>query len=168
MEAKTVNQVIAEVKMTTGEALSVTKTCKLINDAVQILSSRYGTAGGKNITHISNVEAGVPTFLSNLGVLSVTKDGTPVYDYAVDSEGITFMVGGDFNVMYIPIPSEVSSGSDDIPLATAYHPSVVEYVVANAAGAGDTSRFDVYSRDAHIMLTHLKKRGLRIPARRWA
>ncbi len=167
MAAKTVNQVIAEVKMTTGEALSVSRACKLVNDAVQILTSRYSTAGGKDTEDLTDVEAGVQTPLPNLGVLSVTKEGRPVYDYSVDSEGITFMVGGDFSVVYIPIPAGVTLGTHVVPLVSMYHPSVVAYVASKAAVGGDTAEFDMLARDVHITLTHLKKRNMRIPARSW-
>ena len=171
MGAKTVQNVIDELRTKHGIAISIPFAYQLINDAVNELVTLYDTAVIPTIIDITGAVKNVPEVLVSLGILKVTYFSYPYHDYVADSESITFQDDGDYKVTAIIVPDDVMAVTEVVPVNMAYHLAVVLYV-ANYADRDpekpkDNDQFYTLSQAVHNRLSKIKRHENIIPARLW-
>ena len=171
MEAKTVQNVINELRTGHQIVISIPLACQLINNAVTELVSLYATAAIPTPIDIEGAKANEPQALPNLGITKVMLDNKPYRAYTADSDSITFKSDGTFNVTAILAPDDVLSAADDIPVNVAYHSCVVTYAAYHSNTEPDkpknNDQFYALSQEIHNRLSKVKHYGRFIPARVW-
>lgn len=171
MEAKTVQNVINELRTGHQIVISIPLACQLINNAVMELISLYATAAIPTPIDIEGAKANEPQALPNLGITKVMLENKPYRAYTADSNSITFKSDGTYEVTYVEAPEDVAIVSDPIPLNIAYHSCIVIYVANNTNTGPDNSKgneqFYALSQEIHNRLSKVKYYGRFIPARTW-
>lgn len=169
MEAKTVQNVINDLRTQYQLIVSVSFACQLINNAVNELLALYDSAYGSVELEVTGVVADVPQILSTMGVIKVTSKGVYYNRYTADANTITFKDNGDYKITALMIPDNVASTQDEIPVHIAYHPCVVMYAAnhVNPENPKSDDKFYLYSKDINNRLSGIKRRGRYIPARVW-
>ena len=167
MEAKTVQNVIDELRTQYQLRTSVPLACQLINSAVNELVSLYNTAYILSEIDVVGVVANEPQILATMGIIKVTTEGIPYNRYIADANTVTFRDDGNFKINALIMPINVVAGLDVIPVPIAYHQCVVLYVANHMDQAKDNGQFYQLSREIHNRLSNIKKRGRYVPARAW-
>ena len=171
MQEKTVNDVIEELRMQ-GIVISLSNACRLINNAVSELTTMYDNSIVPTELEIS-AEAGEPYMLETMGIKSIKHNGMPYTNYKADPQSIIFNDSGDFQATVVMIPDDVSAKDDDIPVHTAFHPAVIQYVAYHAQPIGpdgkpkDNEMFYAMAQTANSRLSRTKRSRARVPARIW-
>lgn len=171
MQEKTVNDVIEELRMQ-GIVLSLSNACRLINNAVSEIATMYDNSILPIELDIT-AEAGKPYMLETMGIKSIKHNGMPYTSYKADSQSITFDHSGDFQATVVMIPDDVSAKDDNIPVHTAFHPAVIQYVAYHAQPIGpdgkpkDNEMFYAMAQSVNSRLSRTKYKGIKMPARVW-
>lgn len=171
MQEKTVGDVIQELRMQ-GIVISLSNACRLINNAVSELATMYDNSIIPTEIDIL-AEAGEPYMIETMGIKRVKRDGVPYNNYKADPQSITFDHSGDFQATVVMIPDDVSAKDDEIPIHTAFHPAVIQYIAYHAQPIApdgkpkDNEMFYAMAQTANSRLSRTKRAGAKIPARVW-
>lgn len=165
MEAKTVKDIITEIR-SRGFVVSLPNARSYINEAVNTLTTMFDTAFAPSEIAVKGAIGGSEYPLDTLGVVSVKRDDRPYTAFTASATGITFAHDGDYVVTAIMYPDNVEGEDDDIPLHTAYHQAVLQYVLQKVNPEAE-DLFLPMAQAAHRRLKRIKRRGSRIPVRVW-
>ncbi len=164
MESKTVKDAIRELR-SQGLTISVPNACIHINDAVNLLVMMYDTAFVPIDIPIK-AKAGELNRIEVLGVSKVFLNDSPYTNYKADTEGITFHDDGDYIVKAFVYPDSVEAEGDEIPVHTAYHQAVVQYVRQQLNPEAD-DMFQPMAETINQRLSRMKRKSSRMPVRIW-
>lgn len=172
MEAKTVQNVVDDLRTGYQNIVSVPLACQLINMAVTELVSLYSTAAIPVDIDMEAVEGGEAQIIPNMGIVKVTSQSKSYKTYTADSNSITFKDKGTYKVTAIIAPVDVLSASDDIPIHMAYHSCIVMYVAnkiiqPDNPNATNNDQFYGLSQEIHNRLSRIKNYGRSIKPRVW-
>ena len=171
MQGKTVDDVIQELRMQ-GIVISLSNACRLINNAVSELTTMYDNSIIPTELDIT-ATAGEPYMIETLGVKDVKRDGIPYSNYKANPQSITFDEEGEYKSTVILIPDDVTAKDDDVPIHTAFHPAIVQYLAYHAQPIGpdgkpkDNEMFYAMAQTANSRLSRTKRSRARMPARVW-
>lgn len=171
MQEKTVGDVIQELRAQ-GIVISLSNALRLINNAVGELVAMYDSALRPVELDIT-AKAREPYFIETLGVKSVKVDDVLYYKYKADPHSITFEDDGEYQVTVLMYPDDVTGKDDELPVHTAYHPAIVQYVAYYAQpidpdGKPKTNEmFYALAQVTNTRLSRIKRKGSIMSARIW-
>lgn len=154
----------------TGISVNPLFAVKFINEAMDILSTKYDTACIRDsadvITTKDYEELEVP--FGCVAIKRIEKDGYKYNDYTADKDYMTIRDKGAYTVKFNRKPQEVSSGGETPEINSSYH-SIIVFYVAFCIGKNPVNeeKFYALAEDVNNRLKRVKRSGNKIPAPIW-
>mgnify|MGYP000887687349 CR=1 FL=1 len=170
----TVKEIMGNAQYISGQFISLPVALRLINNAVDILATRYDTATPTDsiLRSTFNAKANEPCPLPEeyIGVTKVTLNGHPYTNYTISEDNIIFKDAGEFIVSLQLMPGPVEAESDEPNIPIPYHSIIELYIASRVVRPLDQNleqRFYMMADQINTRLQCRKRKSLHIPARVW-